>query len=167
MIKNFETEFLFLELLTHKDREFIFELVNTAGWLKFIGDRNVRNLEYASAYIERILTNPHATYWTVKLKSTLQPIGVITLIKRDYLQYPDLGFAFLPQHAKKGYAFEALNEAIKQISNFSNHSVFMAVTVQENFSSIKLLEKSGFIFEKIIPVDGEDLSLYRYEVPLK
>ena len=163
----FETKYLFIEPLSQKDAPFIFELVNTPGWLKFIGDRNVRDLDYALAYIERILSNPNVAYWVVKLKKDLTSIGVITLIKRDYLQHHDLGFAFLPEYSGKGFAFEALSEVIVQLSKLSEHTVFEAITIKDNFASIKLLEKSGFVFNKTIQVEQDELCLYTFQIPLK
>ena len=53
MSLHFETEYLYIEPLTIEDSMFILELVNTPDWLKFIGDRNVRNQDYAIAYINR------------------------------------------------------------------------------------------------------------------
>ena len=164
---HFETNYLSIDPLTLKDNEFIYKLVNTPGWLKFIGERNVRSPEYALEYINRILHNENVAYWTVKLKPNSIPIGVITLIKRDYLPHHDIGFAFLPEYMGKGYAFEATNAVINELSKIAIHSVLMAITVPSNSSSIKLLERLGFRFDKFIPVDGEELASYRYDLSLK
>ena len=167
MSLQFETEFLYIEPLTINDSMFILELVNTPGWLKFIGDRNVRSQEYAIAYINRIINNTEVAYWTVRLKTNLAPIGVITLIKRDYLPYHDLGFAFLPQYSGKGYAYEATKAVIFELSKISFHTVLLAITIKNNQSSIKLLERSGFKFDKIIEIEFEELAVYEYRLPLK
>lgn len=164
---QFETEFLYIEPLTTNDSMFILELVNTPGWLKFIGDRNVRTQEYAIAYISRILINPDVAYWVVKLKNSLVPIGVITLIKREYLPHHDLGFAFLPEFSGKGYAYEATKAVINELSKMSFYSVLLAITLKENHSSVKLLERTGFIFERLIDVENEELAVYEYRHPLK
>jgi ribosomal-protein-alanine N-acetyltransferase len=164
---HFETEFLYIEPLSINDSMFILELVNTPGWLKFIGDRNVRTQEYAISYINRILGNPDVAYWTVRLKTNQVPIGVITLIKRDYLPHHDLGFAFLPQFSGKGYAYEATKKVIEELSKETYYSVLLAITIKNNTSSIKLLERTGFKFEKIIKVENDELAVYEYLVPLK
>ena len=49
------TDRLFIRPLTITDDNFILELVNTEGWLKFIGNRNVTSPLEAGAYIQRIL----------------------------------------------------------------------------------------------------------------
>ncbi len=164
---HFETNYLSIDPLTLKDNEFIYKLVNTPGWLKYIGERNVRSPEYALEYINRILNNENVAYWVVKLKPNSIPIGVITLIKRDYLPHHDIGFAFLPEYSGKGYAYEATSAVMHELSKMAMHSILMAITVQGNSSSIKLLERLGFRFDKIIPVDGEELASYRYDIPLK
>jgi ribosomal-protein-alanine N-acetyltransferase len=82
------------------DDAFILELLNTPAWKQFIGDRNINTREDAVSYI---LNGPLASYdnygygaWLVILKDIQQPIGMCGLFKRDYLDKPDLGFAFYP-----------------------------------------------------------------------
>jgi [ribosomal protein S5]-alanine N-acetyltransferase len=81
------------------DHGFIMELVNTEGWIRFIGNRNVTTQKSAIEYLERILENPDITYWVVRLKESSTPIGVVTFIKREYLLHRVIGFAFLPQYS--------------------------------------------------------------------
>ena len=49
MRTHYTTDRLLLDSLTPDDTEFILELVNTAGWLRFIGDRNIRTVDDARA----------------------------------------------------------------------------------------------------------------------
>jgi len=101
---SIKTTRLHITSLNKEDNGFILELVNTPGWLKFIGNRNINTAEEASAYIERINNNKNIRYWVVRLVQDETAIGIVTLIKRDHLKYPDIGFAFLPQFGSKGYA---------------------------------------------------------------
>ena len=48
-----ETERLVLRRLRVADAGFILELVNTSGWLRFIGDRGVRNVDDAVEYLRK------------------------------------------------------------------------------------------------------------------
>ncbi len=160
MQKNYTTERLLLNELNIADTDFIFELVNTAAWKKFIGDRNIHNSEDALAYTQKIIDNTNIRYWTVKLKEQQVAVGVITLIKRDYLEHRDIGFAFLPIYGKKGYAFEAATAILNDIVKGNHSSAILATTIEENDNSIKLLEKLGFSFSKKITHDGETLLLY-------
>ena len=57
------TERLLLNIPTEGDYEFIHELVNTKGWLQFIGDRNIHSKEAAIAYIDKIKGMPNFYYW--------------------------------------------------------------------------------------------------------
>src|ERR1044072_2576440 len=98
------TERLLLQPLSLQDDQFIFELVNTEGWLKFIGNRNINALTDAQIYIRKILSSENIAYLVVSLKKVGDKIGVITFIKREYLEHHDIGFAFLPAFSKNGYA---------------------------------------------------------------
>ena len=83
--KDFFTERLIIGQLDNSSIAFVQELTNSEGWLKFIGDRNIHSPEQAKDYIEKIDKSLTAKYWKVSLKENQIPIGVITLIQRDYL----------------------------------------------------------------------------------
>jgi ribosomal-protein-alanine N-acetyltransferase len=154
------TQRLCLDALTTNDYEFIRELVNTEGWLRFIGDRNVHTDEDAIGYINKINSADNLTYWVVRLKETNTPIGIITFIKRNYLEHFDIGFAFLPKYNGKGYAFEAAREVLSILSSKPEYPVILATTLPANASSINLLIKLGLGFDKEIEVGNERLALY-------
>ena len=160
MQKNYITERLLLNELNTGYTDFIFELVNTAEWKKFIGERNINNKEDALAYTQKIIDNPNISYWVVQLKEQQIPIGIITIIKRDYLPHRDIGFAFLPAYGKKGYATEAANIILNDLVTDENCTTVLATTIQENSNSIQLLEKLGLSFSEHITHDGETLLLY-------
>ncbi|MGI8951357.1 MAG: GNAT family N-acetyltransferase [Chitinophagaceae bacterium] len=151
---------LWIKPLTITDDNFILELVNTEGWVKFIGNRNITSKVEAIAYIQKILEDKNIFYWVVKLKENQDKIGIVTYIKRDYLEHHDIGFAFLPNFCKKGYAYEATKVVLNQLIREHNFAHIFATTVPENISSIKLLKRIGLIFEKEIEVDKEKLHVY-------
>jgi RimJ/RimL family protein N-acetyltransferase len=106
-----ETARLRLRRFEPADAAFALELVNAPSWIRFIGKRDVPDLDAARAYLER---GPIAMYakhgfglWCVALRATGEAIGMCGLIKRDTLPDVDLGFAFLPRHWGRGYALEA------------------------------------------------------------
>ena len=160
MQTNYKTERLLLRAMNTDDAAFIAELLNTAGWIKFIGDRNVRTSEDAGNYIQKILTNPAISYRVVTLQEDETAIGVVTFIKRDYLDHHDIGFAFLPAYNKQGYAFEATKEVLTDLLNTGEYSTILATTIPENISSIQLLKKLGFTFSKQIVHESLALQLY-------
>ncbi len=146
--------------LAATDDHFIFQLVNTEGWLQNIGNRNVTSAADAVAYIQRILNNNQIAYWVVKLKDMPDKIGIVTYIKRDYLEHPDIGFAFLPPFFNKGYAYEATTAVLHELIGRHNVAHIVAVTVPGNINSIKLLKKIGLVFEKEMEVKNEKLQVY-------
>ena len=154
------TDRLVLEVLTTQENHFIFELVNSKGWLEFIGNRNVNNPEEAVDYIQKIIENPNVQYWVVKLKEARSSVGVVTLIKRDYLAHHDIGFAFLSQYMGHGYGFEAANKVLGYLVENANHTHILATTLPSNKSSIRLLERLGLQFDNEIEVNGGKLHVY-------
>lgn len=157
---SFETLRLSLKSLSHNDLDFIMDLTNSEGWLKFIGNRNTKTKDLATDYIQKIMDNPQIRYWTVTLKQEKIPIGIITFIKRDYHADSDIGFAFLPGYEGKGYAYEASKVVLDNIIADPAYTNILATTLKENVSSIKLIEKLGLKFEKEIVVDQEELLQY-------
>jgi RimJ/RimL family protein N-acetyltransferase len=160
VIKEIVTERLILNDLQPNDHPFIFELVNSPGWLEFIGDRNIRTAEDAIAYIEKIKGNPHIMYWVVKLKADQIPAGIITLIKREYLEHYDIGFAFLPKYTNYGYSSEATRAILNVLPAEMLKDKIIAITTKKNERSINLLEKLKFRYEGGIEADGKLLLLY-------
>jgi len=161
-----ETERLRLREFTMDDTSFIIELLNSPGWLKYIGERNVKTPTQASAYLEN---GPVKSYrengfglWLVERKEDKSSIGMCGLLRREQLEYPDIGFAFLPEFTDKGYAFEAASSTLKHARVKLNLACICAIVMPENNTSIKLLEKIGMKYSMRYRFhDGkEELSLY-------
>lgn len=160
MTKIFHTERLSLIPLNVDDATFIFGLVNTKGWLRFIGDRHILNVDLSRIYVQQLLDNANINYWVVHLKKEKIPIGVITIIKKNYLPFHDIGFAFLEKHQGKGYAFEAAERIVNYAMNEIKMENLAAVTQLDNIRSIQLLEKLGLHYHGIKENNGENLTLY-------
>lgn len=167
MIFTTETKRLYIEPVTIFDSAFIFELLNTEGWIKFIGDRNIHSPEDAESYIQKIIDNPKSNYWICKLKENKTPVGIVSFIKRNYLDAPDIGFALLPAYQKNGFAFEATSHVLEGIKKIKSFDAIKAFTLYNNSSSISLLEKLGLAFEKEIQDKEERLFVYSIEISNK
>lgn len=159
-----QTDNLIIRKLSVDDASFIFELVNMPAWLQYIGDRGVRTLPDAEQYIKN---GPMASYakfgfglYLVALKDTNEPIGMCGLLKRDTLEDPDIGFAFLQKFTGNGYAFESAAAVLTYGKNVLGLSRIVAITTKDNNSSIKLLKRLGFEFEKHITFNNEELKLF-------
>lgn len=157
------TSRLKLTPLSGEDAGFIQELVNTEGWLRFIGNRNIHSKVDAEAYIQRILDHPDIQYWVVRPLPEENPAGIITFIKRDYLEHHDIGFAFLPTFSGHGYAQEATEAVLDHLTRVHGLRHILATTLPDNTRSIRLLEKLGLRFQKAIEVNNE--ALWVYEKP--
>jgi RimJ/RimL family protein N-acetyltransferase len=164
-----ETTRLTLRPLELSDAPFIFELVNDPGWLRYIGDKNVRNLEDARRYLGE---GPLAMYasrghglWLATLKDGAA-IGLCGLIKRDSLDDVDLGYAFLPQYRGQGYAREAATACLAYGFDALRLPRIVAITSQDNHASGRLLEQIGMRYEGMVPAPGErELKLYAAASP--
>lgn len=159
-----ETNRLILKLITIEDYSFIKTLVNTDGWIQFIGDRQIHTDEDAKNYIQKIINIQNFKYWVVTLKENNTSIGIITFIKRDYLEFYDLGFAFLAEFGKKGYAYEASNIVLEALKFDNSIQNILATTIPENSKSILLLEKLGFNFRNKIDINNQMLSVYLKQI---
>lgn len=162
VLKHLTTARLSLKSLQENDSSFILELLNTEGWLKFIGDRNVSNEKEAVNYIQQILASDNITYWVVYLEK--ERIGIITLIKRDHLPFYDIGFAFLPLFQGNGYALEASTSVLDWVIDTTDYQTILATTVPSNQSSIRLIEKLGLSFHKTDVSGEETVSIYSLNI---
>jgi RimJ/RimL family protein N-acetyltransferase len=170
-MKVLDTERLRLRWLNADDAAFILDLVNQPSWLRFIGDRNVRNLEDARSYIAK---GPAAMYrsngfglYMVERRLDGAALGLCGLIKRDGLIDIDIGFAFLPHYWGKGYAVEAAGAVLELGFGQMQLARIVAITAQDNLQSIKLLERIGMHFETMLRLreDDEELKLFAVNRP--
>ena len=161
-----ETERLRLRRLTPDDDAFILALLNEPSFLQFIGDRGVRSVDDARRYIE---TGPMTSYdrhgfgLYLTLRTDDQaPIGLCGLLQRDTLDAPDIGYAFLPAYWSQGYAYEAAAATLDHGRDALGLQRIVAIVSPENYRSIKLLEKLGLSFERMVRLapDAEVLMLF-------
>ncbi len=147
------------------DAEFILELLNDPSFLRFVGDKGVRTTEDACQYI---LTGPLDSYerygfglWLVELRGAETRIGICGLLKRDTLDDVDIGFAFLPQYRSKGYAFESAAAVMDYGRKVLGLRRIVAITNEDNAGSIRVLEKIGMSFDRMIRLsdDGPEIRL--------
>ena len=151
-------ERLRLRLLHFGDKHWVLRLQQDDLWVRFIGSRGVNTLDDACDYIER--TNAQRAewgygLWAVEDKLSQQPLGVCGLFNRFAFDYPDLGFAMLPEARGKGICKEACSRVIEWAE--SKHYGFLtAMTHPENEASQHVLRRVGFqkhgaYFDKTFP----------------
>jgi [ribosomal protein S5]-alanine N-acetyltransferase len=142
-----------LRELELEDAEFILELLNEPGFIRFIGDKGVRTPADARDYlsqgpIDSYARNGFGLYAACLRDGT--PIGMCGLVKREGLHDPDIGFAFLSRHWSKGYAVESAGAVLGHAVEVLNLKRVVAITSPDNWSSIAVLEKIGLKFERMI-----------------
>ena len=167
--KPYESERLILSQTDLDDAEVVLAVMNTPKWIQFIGDRNVRSIEEAKAYIEaKYLPQLHRlgySNFTLIRKSDGVNMGFCGLYDREGVEGLDIGFALLPEHEGKGYAYEASRELLDRALGEWEISVVSAITTKDNTASQRLLEKLGLnrIGFITLPKDTEELLLYRIQ----
>jgi RimJ/RimL family protein N-acetyltransferase len=148
------------------DAAFMLTLLNEPSFVRNIGDRGVRTIPEAQAYIA---AGPLASYerfgfglYLVELPDPAIAIGICGLVKRDTLPDVDIGFAFLPQFWSQGYAFESASAVRDHARDQVGLRRLIAIVDPGNAGSIRVIQKLGFTFERIIRLGDEhkDVKLF-------
>jgi [ribosomal protein S5]-alanine N-acetyltransferase len=161
-----ETARLTLRRLEFADAPFLVGLLNQPSFLANIGDRGVRNIEDAHRYLRE---GPMAMYekfgfglWHVALRADGAPIGMCGLLRRDTLPDVDVGYALLPEYWGQGFAFEAAEATLRHAANKFALPRVIGVVAEGNAGSIRVLEKLGMSFERMVSMrpNEPDVRLY-------
>jgi RimJ/RimL family protein N-acetyltransferase len=161
---------LSLRHFTPDDAGFVLRLLNDPAFLRYIGDKGVRDRESALRYLHE---GPLASYarhgfglFLVASRDDDVAIGMCGLLKRDYLADVDLGYAFLPEHVGHGYALEAASAAVDLARTQFGLPRLLAITDRDNAASIRLLRKLGFAYSGDIGLnaDGPELNLFALDL---
>ncbi|MFN8001861.1 MAG: GNAT family N-acetyltransferase [Acidobacteriota bacterium] len=165
-----ETERLRLRRLTFDDAPFILRLLNEPSFLRYIGDKGVRTIEDAQQYI---LHGPQASYeqhgfglYLVTVTATGAAAGICGLIKRDTLPDVDVGYAFLPAFWGQGYAVESAAAVLSEARDIFGLTRVAAVTTPDNDSSIRVLERLGFRYERLVNLTAHEPAVKLFMVEL-
>jgi RimJ/RimL family protein N-acetyltransferase len=161
-----ESERLRLRVLDEGDAGFVFELVNDADFIAHIGDKGVRTLEDAVSYLRN---GPLASYaahgfglWGVEPRGGGALLGMCGLLQRDWLDAPDIGYAFVPSARGRGIAREAAAATLDVARSRFDARKVLAIVNPDNAASIRLLESVGFVADGTAEPPGEGRSISRY-----
>ena len=169
-MESLETDRLILRHMNDGDAGFLLQLLNEPSFIQNIGDRNVRSLDGARAYILNGAMESYARHgfglYLVTCRTTGESMGMCGLIKRDTLEDVDIGYAFLPKFWSKGFAVESAL-AVKQ---FARERIglqrIVAITDPRNLPSNRVLEKIGMKFEKMVRLGEDDIELKLFSLDL-
>ncbi len=134
--------------------------------MRYIGDLKIQTEKDAENYL---LNGPLKSYgvngfgsYLIVVKDLKVAVGMCSLIKRNWLPAPDLGYALLPEYTGNGYAFEAAARCLQDM--FDNQTEEMeAVVSPDNKKSALLLEKLGFKLTGTIVAPDTNEELLRYK----
>jgi [ribosomal protein S5]-alanine N-acetyltransferase len=159
-----ETERLSLRQLELSDAPFILEQLNEPSFIEFIADRGVRTIADAEQYL---CNGPLAMYAAhsvglllVEDRQTHQPLGLCGLLHRETFEHRDLGYSFVPRAWGRGYAVEAGQAVLTWARLERGLKTVIAITSLVNPKSIRVLEKLGFTFERLVPFGNEQVRLF-------
>ncbi|MEP7148974.1 MAG: GNAT family N-acetyltransferase [Acidobacteriota bacterium] len=162
-----ETERLRLREIKVADATFIHGLMNEPAYLEYIGDKGVKTVADAERFLANVALKSYDDngfgHYIVELRNDGTPMGTCGYVKRTELEDPDIGFAFLPEFRKQGYALESATAMLAygiDVLGFCNIS---AIATQSNERSAQLLSKLGFRFERLVSMsNGDELKLFTF-----
>ena len=162
-MQTLQSERLELRPVAITDAPFIHTLMNTPGWLQYIGDRDIHSDEAAAEYLAKAALSMQDSFglgmFVLRLKGSEEALGIISLLKRSYLEHADIGFALLPQFEGKGYAREGTARAMQYAYQELELDTLLAVASPANQRSIHLLSTLNFKDAGTVSVPGEDIAL--------
>ncbi len=163
--EKFENDLIKLNFLSSEDSLFLYELMNTKDWIEFIGERYISDENAALSYINKVSENQELNFWVITDKKKDQKVGVVTLIKKSYLDHPDIGFAMLPQYYRKGFAYKSSNIILDHYFSTTINKSILATSLKHNERSISLLKKLGFVYQEEIFQEDQPLNVYCLDKP--
>jgi len=162
-----ETERLYLRHIIFKDIDAMFLLYSDPDVMNIIGGQEVRIskeqvIEDIKKIREQYITNDCIGRLAVIKKDTNEFIGWTGLKNENNVnnhdKFIDLGYRLIKKYWNYGYATEACIACIKYGFNVKKFDKICAYVLENNQSSINVLQKCGFIkIETFISEDGNEI----------
>lgn len=139
--------------------------LNEPSFHRFIGDRGVRTLADARAYLQDRVRASYVEHgfgmYLVSLGEGI-PVGLAGLVRRAGLEHVDLGFALAQRHWGRGYATEAGGAVLTLARERFGLTYVVAITDPDNVASARVLERLGFVEDGRVRLPGESIDLRRF-----
>ncbi|MEO7310007.1 MAG: GNAT family N-acetyltransferase [Chitinophagaceae bacterium] len=162
-----ETPRLYLRQMTPADAPNAFELNSDPEVIRYTGDDPFESIQAAATFL--INYKDYEKYgvgrWAVIRKEDdawLGWCGLKWLAEKGEI---DLGYRLLQRYWNKGYATEAAKACVAYGFQKFEYSFIVGRVLQENISSIKVLEKAGLSFVAEESFHGEEGFYYRIDRP--
>lgn len=152
------------------DAAFMLRLLNDEEFIRGIRDEGVRTLDQATQFLRERPMQAYAKHghglYRVEEKSSGLSIGSCGLLRRDELDAPDLGYAFLPEGRGQGYVVEAARAVLDYARDVLGLQRVLAIVDPSNLASIKVLQKLRFDCVKLLQLSHKDIELKLFETNL-
>ena len=146
--------------VSEADAAFVLEVLNDPDFKRNVADRGVRTLDDARRFISERFAESYGRngfgLWLVETKDGRRPAGICGLVKRAELPGVDIGYAFLPTFRSKGYAYESAAGVLGHARDVLGLRRLYAIVNPDNAGSIRVLEKLGMRFERMVRLSGEE-----------
>ena len=170
MIPVLQTDRLSLRRLTLEDAGLMLAIWNDPAFILNVTDRGIRTIAEARRAMKEGPLKLYADYgygpYRISLREDDTPIGICGLFRRECLADPDIGYALLPAHYARGYAFEAAAAVVDHARNDLEIHRLVAIISPGNQRSIHLARKLGLEFEKMIRLPGDDHDVHLFGIDL-
>ncbi len=151
-----ETERLILREMVIEDAQNMLRLHSNHQVQKYTGEDIVTTLEEIYLKIKDFQTrdkNHGFARWVTILKDGMHFVGWAGLAYLPEFDEIDLGYRFLPEYWGQGIATEASRAILTYGFDTLKISKIIAIAMQENKASIKVMEKVGMKFDKLAPYE--------------
>ena len=126
-------------------------------------DGKVLSYDQAAAYVHRNIDHyNHKGFsrYAVRYKATDQLIGMCGFLEEDY--GIDFGYRYSKDNWGKGLGFEAAKEVLEYGFSELGLEKILGLTAEQNYGSIRILEKLGFKFEEKFLFNNTKALKYSY-----
>lgn len=159
-----ETERLWLKEYVPEDAEAAFELGSNPLVQRYTGAPCLTSVEEARTVLLQRPIEDYRKYgfgrWAVVLKANAKVIGFAGLKYLEEWREVDLGYSLLPEHWGLGLATEASQACVRYGFQTLQLSRILGLVDPAHVRSVRVLEKCGLAFEKMVEYRGQQTAQY-------
>lgn len=160
-----ETKRLILRRFSRDDADFSYKLNLDPEVIKYTGDPPFRSKEAALRFIEQY--DQYRLYghggYAVIAKDNSDTLGWCGLKWNADLDEVDLGYRFFWKYWGKGFATEAAMACVQEAYQAFGYPSIIGRAMVQNTSSIRVLQRIGFSFERYISCEGSISEQWRHQ----
>src|SRR5262245_18864325 len=159
-----ETDRLWLRQFTPSDAEAVLAIAGNPQVMRFVMNPCVTSISEAAKLMEESPLRDYRKYgfgrWAVVLKENRRVIGSAGLKYLEDLNEVDLGYLLLPEYWGLGLATEIAREIVRYGFGTLRLPRIVGLVDADNVRSVRVLEKLGFAFAKMIDYRSQTTAQY-------